>query len=190
MAVAGQLESETAWLLNAIQTRALRTDGPFRLGSGGSSPYYLDIRVLLNDGVALSKIARLILKRIPREANLVGGMIASSVPISSAIILTCAWDASLGRELHGFWVRAEEKPHGLRGLVSGTVHPGDRAVVVDDVITQGNSVLRVVDALAELEAHVVKVVAVVDRGEGAREKLNQRGIPFDPLLTIQDVLGP
>ncbi len=189
MAITGQLESETAWLLDAIRARALRTDGPFRLGSGGTSQYYLDIRVLLNDGEALSRIAKLILNKIPQEASLVGGMIVSSVPISSALILMCAQDPTLRRNLRGFWVRPEEKPHGLRGLVSGTVRPGDKAVIVDDVITQGNSVIRVANALEALEVRVLKVVGIVDRMEGAGDKLLERGIPFEPLVTIEEVLA-
>jgi len=189
MAVATRLDDDRTILLEAIRSRCLKTDGPYRLGSGGTSQYYLDIRVLLNDGEALARIARLVIERLPNETDAVGGMMSSSIPISTAVLLLNLQTHRLKETLRGFWVRQEEKTHGLGGLVSGRLERNDHIVVVDDVTTQGKSVMKVVDAVRELGARVLKVVTIVDREEGAGAVLKSHRIPFDPIFTSGDILG-
>jgi orotate phosphoribosyltransferase len=189
MAVATSLDNDLTLLLEDIRSRCVNTDGPYRLGSGGTSPYYLNLRVLLNDGEALARIGRLILSRLPADTDAVGGMMASSIPISSAVLLLNVQTHKLKKDLRGFWVRQEEKQHGLGGLVSGKLRKNDRVVIVDDVTTEGNSVMRVADEVRKLGGRVLKVVVVVDREEGAAELLRSHRITFDPIFTSAVVLG-
>jgi orotate phosphoribosyltransferase len=175
-------------VLQAIITKALRQDDSYLLASGRRSNYFLDMKSVLNDGDVLRKIARLILERIPDEASAVGGLAMGAIPISTAVVLL-SLEARPAKPLKGFWVRQEEKGHGLGGLVSGNLGPTDRVVIVDDVTTSGKSVIQALDAVIKTGAEVLKVVAIVDRLEGARKELESRGFAFESLFTRKDVLG-
>ncbi|HYM38585.1 MAG TPA: phosphoribosyltransferase family protein, partial [Thermoplasmata archaeon] len=118
----------------------------------------------------------------------VGGLAMGAIPISTAIVILCT-RAQPPRRIRAFWVRREEKTHGLGGVVSGTLEPADRVVIVDDVTTTGKSVLQAIDAVLAKGVKVLKVVSVVDRLEGARETIEKRGIKFESLYTRDEVLG-
>ena len=167
---------------------ALRQDQSYLLASGRRSSYFLDMKTVLNDGPVLRKIAHLVLNRIPDEASAVGGLAIGSVPISTAVVLL-SLESRPTKPLRGFWVRHEEKTHGLGGLISGDLGATDRAVIVDDVTTSGSSVIRALDAVEATGATILKVVAIVDRLEGAKEQLERRGVAFESLFTRSDVLG-
>ncbi len=187
-AVSTRLENDAAAVLEAIRTRALRRGGSFLLASGRRSDYFLDMKTVLNDGLVLRRIARLILNRIPDSASALGGLAMGSIPISSAVVLL-SLEARPARPLKGFWIRRDEKTHGLGGLISGELTQADRVVIVDDVTTSGLSVLKAVDITEGAGATVLKVVAIVDRLEGAREKIENHGISFESLFTRDDVLA-
>jgi len=146
------------------------------------------MKTVLNDGLVLRRIARLILNRIPDSASALGGLAMGSIPISSAVVLL-SLEARPARPLKGFWIRRDEKTHGLGGLISGELTQADRVVIVDDVTTSGLSVLKAVDITEGAGATVLKVVAIVDRLEGAREKIENHGISFESLFTRDDVLA-
>jgi len=111
-----------------------------------------------------------------------------SIPISSAVVLL-SLETRPARPLKGFWIRRDEKTHGLGGLVSGELDESDRVVIVDDVTTSGLSVIKALEAVKGAGATVLKVVAIVDRLEGAREKIESRDVPFESLFTSDDVLA-
>ena len=90
-----------------------------------------------------------------------------------------------GRELEGFFVRKEVKGHGSQERVEGVVRPGMRVCVVDDVFTSGASVLQAVAEVERVGAEVVAVSCIVDRLEGARERLAAR-YRYLPIFTIRD----
>jgi orotate phosphoribosyltransferase len=90
-----------------------------------------------------------------------------------------------GRPLEGFFVRKEVKSHGSQQRVEGLVRPGFRVAVVDDVFTQGTSVLQAITEVEKLGAEVAAVICIVDRLEGARERLAAR-YQYLPIFTIQD----
>ena len=116
-----------------------------------------------------------------------GGLAMGSIPISSAVVLLSL--EARPKPLKGFWIRRDEKTHGLGGLISGELDRSDHVVIVDDVTTSGLSVLKAVDAVEGAGAAVLKVVAIVDRLEGARENVQDRGVPFESLFTRDDVLA-
>jgi orotate phosphoribosyltransferase len=93
-----------------------------------------------------------------------------------------------------FFVRKEAKPHGLSRRIEGPLlDPGDRCLVVEDVVTTGGSTLQALDALAEEGRRVVGVVCVLDRLAGGGEAIRARldGAPYVALSTIEDLgVGP
>ena len=91
--------------------------------------------------------------------------------------------------LRVFSVRKAQKAHGQTKLIEGNFTEGDQVVVVDDVVTKGESTLKAIDAVLEAKGKVAFVAVLVDREEGGRQKIEERGYKVFPLFTKQDLLG-
>ena len=131
-------------LIELVRKDALRF-GNFTLASGKKATYYLDCRKITLDGEGANVIAAGILDALGEDfPDAVGGMSIGADPITAAVI-TCAWQQ--GKPLKGFIVRKEAKSHGTGQQVEGPVEPGQRAVMMEDVITTGGSSLRAIETL-------------------------------------------
>jgi len=133
----------------------------------------------------------------------VGGLTLGADPVSYAIAYASALEAS-AREaqanagadpalavapLRAFTVRKEAKVHGTGKLIEGPFHPTDRVAVVEDVITTGGSALKAIDAIRAAGATVVGVIALVDREEGGRVRIEQAGYPVITLTTATEIVA-
>ena len=129
-------------LIELVRRDALRF-GNFTLASGKQATYYLDCRKITLDSEGANVIAAGILDALGEDfPDAVGGMAIGADPITAAVI-TCAWQR--GKPLKGFIVRKEAKSHGTGQQVEGPVEPGQRAVMMEDVITTGGSSLRAIE---------------------------------------------
>lgn len=188
LAIVSQIHKAEASVLGAIRAKALLRERDYVLASGKTSKYFLDMKAVLTDGTdTLSKIADLMLQRFPDDVTAVGGLAMGAIPISAEIVSRNN-KARPDRPLHFFWVRPDQKTHGLGGLVSGTLFTSDRVVIVDDVTTEGNSVMKAVRAVVASGAKVLKVITVVDREQGASDKLRSEGLKFEALFASSQVL--
>src|SRR6056297_364014 len=172
-------------LLDLIRSEALRV-GEFRLASGNTASYYLDCRHVTLHPRGANLIATAMLEEIEssgRRPHAVGGMAIGADPITAAIV-TLAGQRDL--PLKGFMVRKEAKGHGTGKQVEGPVEPGQRVVIVEDVITSGGSALKAVDAVREFGLVVDQVIAIIDRLAGGREAFQAKGIELITLTTIRD----
>jgi orotate phosphoribosyltransferase len=113
----------------------------------------------------------------------VGGMAIGADPITAAIITVAGRS---GKALRGFIVRKEAKQHGTGRDVEGPVQPGDRVIVVEDVVTTGGSSLAAIEKAEAFGLKVLGVLAIIDRLEGGREALAAKGYSLQTLLTIRD----
>jgi len=104
------------------------------------------------------------------EVQGLGGLTMGADPIAHAAALI-SWQK--GRPIKAFSVRKAAKEHGAGGLIVGEVEPGDRVVIVEDVVTTGGSTLRAIQAAREFGLTVVKVLILVDRQEGGKEAVEQ-----------------
>jgi orotate phosphoribosyltransferase len=84
-------------------------------------------------------------------------------------------------------VRKETKGHGAGGRMAGPIKAGDRVLVVDDAVTTGGSTLQALDAIVEFGGVVVGAACLLDRGGELGPVLEQRGIPFFPVLSAPDL---
>ena len=173
-------------LVQVLRQRSVRW-GRFTLASGKESDLYVDARLtsLSPDGAPL--IGALLTATIAPEVVAIGGPVTGADPIVGATIVSAA---ATGRELFGFMVRKEAKKHGRGRVVEGVdnLSSGARVVVVEDTVTTGGSLLR---ALAHVEAAgliVDEVVVVVDREEGAAERIRDAGYRFRALVGRTDLL--
>jgi len=174
----------TRQLLDVLKERSFRT-GKFTLASGATSDYYIDGRMTAVNSRGAYLIGQAIFDRLKGERfDAIGGLEVGAVPLTAAAVVLFHVN---GRPIDGFWVRDKTKTHGTKKLIEGgPIGPGSRVVILDDVLTTGASAVKAVEAVKEAGCEVVKVVCLVDRLQGARELLASHGIPFDPLLTIED----
>jgi len=120
------------------------------------------------------------------QVDAVGGLTLGADPIACAISYASAQTAT---PIRAFTVRKEAKAHGTGKLIEGPFRSGDRVAVVEDVITTGGSAARAVDAIRDAGGEVAGVLALVDRGEGGRETLEEKGLRVISLVTAADILG-
>jgi orotate phosphoribosyltransferase len=175
-----------AALIALLQRDSLRT-GTFTLASGRTSHYYVDGRKVTLSAEGAALIGAGVLEAIadlPAVAA-VGGLTMGADPIVGA---TLGLASAAGRPgLKGFLVRKETKGHGTGKLVEGPVEAGMEVVIVDDVATTGGSSLQAVDAVEAMGLKVRRVIAVLDRLEGAKAAFDARGLDFRALVTIRDL---
>lgn len=162
--------------------------GDFVLASGRHSSYYIDCRLSTMSAEGMVLIGRLGLEAI-RDAGwrpkAVGGMTMGADPVAYAI---AAASHGTALELDAFSVRKETKAHGTGRLIEGNFRRGDQVVIVEDVITSGGSARRAIAAANQAGGNVLGVLAVVDRGEGGRQSLEEEGNKV-VVLTTSYALG-
>lgn len=165
-----------------------RTNG-FKLASGEISPFYVDCRALMSHPEARRLVARLAYDALINvEFDCLGGLELGAIPIALTISdFACA--ASPPKIWRTFVVRKQAKEHGLGKLIEGSIHPGDRAVIVDDVLTSGGSLLKAVGAARDAGLQVNHALVIVDRQEqDGKARIEKETIHLRSLLTIQDLM--
>jgi orotate phosphoribosyltransferase len=122
------------------------------------------------------------------ELNCLGGLEIGAISIATTIS-DFAYAGRPQRDWRTFVVRKQAKDHGLGKLIEGAIHAGDRAVIVDDVLTSGGSLLKAVAAARGAGLEVTHALVIVDRNEqDGRKKIEQEGLTLLSLLTIDDLM--
>jgi len=158
---------------NAIQF------GRFVLTSGNISDYYIDIKKASTNPKTLKKIAEAMAEYV-EDYNVISGMELGAVPIAVAL--------SLETGIPYVIIRKEKREHGTGKQIEGEDVKGKKVIIVEDVTTSGGSVIKSVNILRENKAIVDKVITVVDRENGTKEKLQKLDINFIPLISVNDLL--
>jgi len=159
------------------------TRGDFVLASGRRSSFYIDARRTTMSGEGLAVIGALGLERLAARGwtpQFVGGLTLGADPVAHAL---AAAAQAQGRGLDAFTVRKQVKTHGTGKRIEGCFAPGAMVVVVEDVITTGQSAREAITAVEAEGGRVVGVLAVVDREEGGRQTLEDAGYPVEALVT-------
>lgn len=173
-----------------VVNRAFRFDQErgFKLASGVISPFYVDCRAIMAHPRPRHLVAELAfhaLKALPCQC--LGGMELGAISIATAIS-AYGYTGTPHREWRTFVVRKQPKDHGLGRLIEGAIEPGDRAIVVDDVLTSGSSLLRAIQAVREAGLMVTHGLVIVDRKEqDGRARVEEEGVTLINLLTIDDL---
>lgn len=162
-------------LLDHIKSKAI-VHGKVTLASGREADYYVDLRRVTLDGVAAPLVGQVMRDLTTGlDFDAVGGLTLGADPVATAMLHAAAHE---GRSLDAFVVRKEGKAHGLQRRIEGSEVAGRRVLAVEDTSTTGGSVLTAVEALREAGAEVIGVAVIVDRDTGAKEKVEEHGIPY------------
>lgn len=152
------------------------------LASGKPSRYYIDGRMTSLSAEGAWLAARLWLPLL-RDVQAVGGPTLGADPLVGALLYACHVE---GIPMHGFLVRKEAKPHGMQKQVEGPLPHGGRVAMVEDVVTSGGSLWRAIEAVQAEGCTVARVLALVDREEGAADFFRARQIPYLPVCSRSD----
>ena len=164
--------------------------GRVTLASGKEADYYVDLRRVTLHHRAAPLIGHVLLDVLeeaglgPGEIDAVGGLTLGADPVAGALLHAAA---SRGQDLDAFVVRKEGKAHGMQRRIEGPDVAGRRVVAVEDTSTTGGSVMTAVDALREAGAEVVAVAVIVDRGTGARERIEAEGLAYHYVYGLADL---
>jgi len=171
-------------LIQMIAERSFQmSDTPsFKLASGKLSKYYVNCRLISLDPEGMHLIGNLIYDRIKDGGiEVIGGPVLGAVPIVDAVAMTAYHQ---GKFVKPFYVREQAKDHGIGRKIEGNIKKGERAVVVDDVITTGASTIRAIESARNEGLVVVKVITLVDREEGGREEIRRHVEDVVSLVTM------
>jgi len=171
-------------LLQLIQERAVKK-GVFELSSKKRSGYYIDAKLVTLHPEGAFLIAEIFLRMLPLDVLVLGGLELGAAPIVGAVTtLSHCYNVPVS----GFIIRKEAKGHGINSQYEGVPLSGNAQVaIVEDVITTGGSALKAIEVVEALGADVRCVMSVVDREEGAREALAEKGIELLSIFTKDDL---
>lgn len=171
-------------LLMMVKEKALVKGEEKVLASGKKSNFYIDGKQITLDPNGILLMGKYILHMLHGiQADAVGGPTLGADPIAAAVSLL---STQTGHPLKAFIVRKEAKKHGMQKMIEGpAIEPGDKVIMVEDVITTGGSVLTAIQEVEKLKAKVIKVICLVDRNEGARETL--AAYTYSPIFTLTDL---
>jgi orotate phosphoribosyltransferase len=170
-------------LIEELRRHALVV-GDVTLTSGAVAQYYVDAKRAILRPAGFGALAELVAGYARQwEATAVGGLtMGADAPACAAL--------AGGADVKAFFVRKETKQHGLQRRVEGPpLEPGERCLIVEDVVTTGGSTLQAIEAVRADGHDVVGVVAILDRLAGGGEAIAAAagGAPYEPLATIDDV---
>ena len=153
--------------------------GDFTLRSGRKSNYYLDKYRFETQGDILQALGKLFAEHVTPDVDRIAGAELGAVPLAAVTAM------ATGKPC--VYVRNQKKDYGTAKQVEGLLHAGERVLIVEDVLTTGGQVLEAAKVLETLGVTIVKIVAVIDREEGARQNIESAGYKFDALFTTTDL---
>jgi orotate phosphoribosyltransferase len=176
-----EMKTELSKILNRVG--ALKF-GTFKLTSGEISPYYLDLRVVPSFPDAFRRICDLYIKMIEIDVRVNGFDRIAGIPTAG---ISFASIASYHLKKSFLYVRSTEREHGLGRQVEGILLPGDRVLLMDDLITKGGSILKAAEAVRAEGGVVTDAVVLMDREENGKQNLAKDGIKLYNLLTTSEL---
>lgn len=154
-------------------------EGDFTLRSGKMSKYYLDKYLFETQPDILAALGKRFAEYVTSTTTLIAGAELGGVALAAA--------ASMASGKPFVIIRNKKKDYGTSKPFEGTLTGADSVLIVEDIATTGGQVLEAAQLVTELGARVERIVAVIDRQEGARENIEAAGFTFDSLFTKADL---
>ncbi len=158
--------------------------GNFKLTSGDFSPYYMDLRIIPSFPQSFRKICdyyiQLILEDIKKENfDIIAGIPTAGISFASI--------ASYNLKMPCLYVRSTERQHGRGKSIEGILSPGERVLLLDDLITKGGSIIKAAEAVRAEGGQVNDAIVLVNREEGGKENLEFQNIKLHYLITTSEL---
>jgi len=174
------MKAELCRILNKIG--ALKF-GAFKLTSGRMSPYYIDLRIVPSFPEAFRRICGLYLRIITEDLGVtiferIAGIPTAGIPFASLVAY------QLKKPF--LYIRPRARLHGRERRVEGIMMPGDRILLIDDLITTGRSLRKAAEAIRSEGGVVTDAVVLLDREEGGKERLAKDNITLHYLLKASE----
>ncbi|MCL2646253.1 MAG: orotate phosphoribosyltransferase [Phycisphaerales bacterium] len=156
-------------------------EGDFTLRSGKKSKFYFDKYLFETQPDILEAMGQEIARRLPAETTRIAG------PELGAVALAAA--GSLASRIPFFIVRNAKKDYGTGKTIEGILKPGDKVVLVEDIVTTGGQVVEAIKNITAAGAQVIKVIVALDRLEGGKENILAAapGVAYEPILNKNDM---
>jgi orotate phosphoribosyltransferase len=166
-------------------------EGTFTLTSGKTSDFYVDGKQTTLDaegGYLCGRLLFELIRQHPEPIAGVGGMTLGADPLVTAVSLVSYLENS---PIPAFIVRKEAKGHGTGNFIEGksNLTPGGLVALVEDVVTTGGTLLKVIERVENEGFRVGLVATVVDRQEGGAEVLAAKGYPLKAVFTREQLIG-
>ncbi|HAL45762.1 MAG: orotate phosphoribosyltransferase [Planctomycetes bacterium GWF2_42_9] len=154
-------------------------EGDFTLRSGKKSKYYMDKYLFETNPDILKALGEEFAKHATDDVTLIAGAELGGVALAAATAM------QTGKK----WiiVRNSKKDYGTSKMVEGVLKADDIVLLVEDIATTGGQVLEAAKIITEAGAKVKKIVAVIDRKQGAAENIATAGYKFESILTKEDL---
>ncbi len=156
-------------------------EGEYILKSGNQSPIYIDMRRIISFPDIYQYVVDLLAKEIDGlESDHIGAVPLAGLPLVSGI--------SILYQRSMIMPRKEKKMHGTAQAIEGVYKNGETVILIDDVITSGSTVLQLIEELKKEGLRVKDVVVFIDREQGARKRLEKKGITLRSVCTLSEIL--
>ncbi|WP_266079487.1 orotate phosphoribosyltransferase [Haladaptatus caseinilyticus] len=165
-------------LIEALRAADAVQYGEFELSHGGTSNYYVDKYLFETDPHCLELIAEAFAERLGDTK--LAGVALGAVPLVAVTSVETGNPYVIARK--------QKKEYGTANLVEGRLEAGEEVIVLEDIVTTGQSAVDAVEALRDAGAEVNKILVVVDREEGGRENLADADVEMEALLSASDLL--
>lgn len=170
-----------------VEKSFMYSDTPtFKLASGKTSSYYVNCKKTAYDAEGINLIGEVVFEAVKKHSPAgVGGLTLGADPIAIAV---AGESFRRGKPVKAFVIRKQVKEHGTKSPVEGDLKAGDKVVILEDVITTGDSALTAIKSAREFGLIILGVVALVDRQEGGRERLEAEKLPVEAIFTKDELL--
>ncbi|MBW4649381.1 MAG: orotate phosphoribosyltransferase [Kastovskya adunca ATA6-11-RM4] len=160
-------------------------EGDFVLSSGQRSSYYINGKPVTLHPYGALAVGRLLLAQLPADTQAVAGLTLGADPIVAAVSVVSAYEQ---RPIPALIVRKEAKGHGTMAYIEGPTLPeGAKVVVLEDVVTTGQSAMKAVERLQAAGYSVEQVISLIDRKQGGAEFYQSVGLKFQALFSIEEI---
>jgi len=161
-------------------------NSPFTLASGKQSNYYFNCKPTTLDPEGMNLIGAIIFDMLKNtDITAAGGLTLGADPIANALSVI---SYQKGNPIKSFIVRKDIKDHGTKSAIEGNVVPGEKIVIIDDVITTGGSTITAIEQARKSGLKVEMVITLIDREEGGRENILKYVDNIKSVLTRTEIM--
>ncbi|ABX08233.1 orotate phosphoribosyltransferase [Prochlorococcus marinus] len=183
--IAQSKDSSREKLLSLLASNAYR-HGTFTLSSGKKSNHYVNCKPVTLSGFGLVLLSDLFLPHVEEDSIAVAGLTLGADPLVSGLAMAAAQQE---RTLNALIVRKEPKGHGTEAWIEGPLPPkGSVITVLEDVVTTGGSSLKAVSQISKAGYKVNRILAIVDRQEGAAMEIQKSGLLLISLFNLDELV--